>query len=85
MVHYPYCSGQELFYYSEIIYFAVAEPGFPPKWGSQPSREAPTYNFAKIFQKLYEIERIWTREARLQFFLYVDPPLLWTDYLRKTT
>ena len=31
----------------------LAEPGFPPGG-------APTYNFAKFFQKLYGIERIWT-------------------------
>ena len=40
----------------------VADPGFLPGgtpilrgWG------APTYDFAKISQKLHEIERIWTR------------------------
>ena len=38
--------------------FTVADPGFP-RGG------APTYNFAKISQKLHEIERIWApRGAR---------------------
>ena len=38
---------------------------------------APTYDFAKISQKLHEIERIWTPKggARPKFY-YVDPPLL---------
>ena len=31
-----------------------------PRWGRQPSGE-PTYNFAKLFQKPHEIERIGTR------------------------
>ena len=31
-----------------------------PKWGHQPSGGAPTYDVAKISQKLHEIERIWT-------------------------
>ena len=29
-------------------------------WGRQPSRGTPTYDFAKISQKLHEIERILT-------------------------
>ena len=37
---------------------------------------APTYDFAKISQKLHEIERIWTPGwgGRPKFY-YVDPPL----------
>ena len=31
----------------------VADPGFPRGGGT------PTYDFAKISQKLHEIERIW--------------------------
>ena len=32
-----------------------------PRWGCQPSGEgAPPYDFAKFYQKLHEIERIWT-------------------------
>ena len=35
--------------------------GAPTLWG----RGAPTYNFAKSSQKLYEIERIWTPGGRV--------------------
>ena len=38
----------------------VADPGFA-RGGSANSRGAPTYNFAKFSQKLYEIERIWRK------------------------
>ena len=49
---------------------AVADPGFPPRWGRQLSGGgAPKYDFAKISQKLHEIERIWTPGgARVQNF-----------------
>ena len=55
----------------------MADPGFLRGWGRQLPRGAPTYNFAKISQKLHEIERIWTPggAARPKFY-YVDPPLL---------
>ena len=36
---------------------------------------APTYDFAKISQKLHEIERIWTTGGGRPKFYYVDPPL----------
>ena len=39
--------------------YSVADPGFPRGWCAN-SRGAPTYNFAKISQKLHEIERILT-------------------------
>ena len=41
---------------------AVADLGFPRGRGanSPGGGGAPTYNFAKISQKLHEIERIWT-------------------------
>ena len=37
----------------------VADPGFPQGGGAN-SRGVPTYDFAKFFQKLHEIERNWT-------------------------
>ena len=37
----------------------VVDPGFPQGGGAN-SQGAPTYDFAKISQKLHEIERIWT-------------------------
>ena len=46
---------------------AVADLGFPRDRGAN-SRggggRAPTYDFAKISQKLHEIDRIWTRPLR---------------------
>ena len=41
---------------------AVADPGFP-RVG------APTHDFAKFSQKLYEVERIWTPPPP-----HLDPP-----------
>ena len=40
--------------------FSVADPGFPRGGGANSPGGAPTYDFAKIPQKLHEIERIWT-------------------------
>ena len=39
--------------------------------------EGATYDFARVFQKLHETERIWTRGGggRRPKFYYVDPPL----------
>ena len=55
----------------------MADPGFPRGGGANSPGGAPTYDFAKISQKLHEIERIWTpgRGARPKFY-YVDPPLV---------
>ena len=55
---------------------SVVDPGFPRGGGANP-RGGATYDFAKISQKLHEIERIWTPNvgARPRFY-YVDPPLL---------
>ena len=39
---------------------AVADPGFPRGGGANSPGRAPTYDFAKISQKLHEIERICT-------------------------
>ena len=38
----------------------VADLGFPRGGGANSPGGAPTYDFAKISQKLHEIERIWT-------------------------
>ena len=62
---------------------AVTDPGFPRGGGANSPGWAPTCDFAKISQKLHEIERIWTPK-----FYYVDPPLtrpsivilLWRHY-----
>ena len=35
-----------------------ADPGFPVGRGHQPSRGVPTYDFAKFYKKLLEIEKI---------------------------
>ena len=39
---------------------SVGDPGFPRGGGINSPGGAPTYNFVKFSQKLYEIERIWT-------------------------
>ena len=43
-----------------FILLSVADLGFPRRGGANSPGEAPTYDFAKISQKLHEIERIWT-------------------------
>ena len=55
---------------------AVADPGFPRGGGANSPGGAPTYDFAKSFQKMHEIERILSPRggARPKFY-YVDPPL----------
>ena len=53
--------------------------------GRQLSRGVPTYDFAKISQKLHEIERICTPRGRGAGpkFYYVDPPLINTTLVGK--
>ena len=60
-----------------FVHRAVADPGFP-RGGGANSPGVPTYDFAKFFQKLHEIERIWTdpQGGAHPKFYYVDPPLL---------
>ena len=43
--------------------------------GTNPGGGEPTYDFAKISQKLHEIERIWTR-GYVSLVPPLDPPLL---------
>ena len=47
----------------------VADPGFPRRGGANSPGGglgvAPTYDFAKISQKLHEIEIIWTPGGRI--------------------
>ena len=48
-----------------------------PEVGAPTPGGAPTYDFAKISQKLHEIEIIWTpRRGCAPKFYYVDPPLI---------
>ena len=56
---------------------SVADPRFPRGGGANSQGGSPTYEFAKISQKLHEIERILDPGgggARPKFY-YVDPPL----------
>ena len=46
-----------------------------PEEGAPTRGGAPTYDFAKFFQKLHEIERIWTHEGGASL-APLDPPLL---------
>ena len=60
-----------------MVWLAVADLGFPQGGGTNSPGGMPTYNFAKISQKLHEIERIWTpRWGAHPKFYYVDPPLV---------
>ena len=62
----------------------VANPGFP-RGGAANSPGgggAPTYDFAKISQKLHEMERIWTPGASLAPPL--DPPFQSEDEISQT-
>ena len=53
------------------IHRLVTDLGFPREGGANSPGGAPTYDFAKISQKLHEIERIWTPP--------LDPPLQIVD------
>ena len=46
-----------------------------PRRGRQLPGGAPTYDFAKIFQKLHEIERIWIPRGARVPCAPLDPPL----------
>ena len=52
-------------------------PGFPRGGGAHsPGEGAPTYDLAKIFQKLHEIERIWIGGLGRVPCVLLDPPLI---------
>ena len=65
-----FCSYMVMRLCGHVTYsMSVADPGFPRGGGANSPEGAPTYNFAKISQKLHEIERIWTpRGAHIQNF-----------------
>ena len=48
-------------------------PGFPQGGGINPLEE-PTYNFAKLFQKPHEIERIWIPRGHAFLMPRLDLP-----------
>ena len=53
----------------------MADSGFPRGGVAHPPG-ALTYDFANFFQKLHEIERIWTGGGARPKFYYVDPTLI---------
>ena len=54
---------------------SVADPGFARGGGANSPGGVPTYDFAKFFQKLHEIERIWApRGGRVSLHPPLDPP-----------
>ena len=65
---------KSLLIYNSSIY-PVADPGFPRGGGTNSSGGGPTYDFAKISQKLHEIERIRTRGG-VPWAPPLDPPLI---------
>ena len=46
----------------------MADPGFP-EVRAQTLQGAPTYDFTKFSQKLYEIERSWTRSSYISHYI----------------
>ena len=66
---------------------SVAVPGFPRGGGANTPGGVPTYDFAKISQKLHEIERIWTPRGAHIPRPPRDPPLkmlLFVSMINKT-
>ena len=57
----------------------VADPGFTRGECANRQGVAPTYNFAKCFQKLYEIERTWT-PGGARPSPPLDPPLHYLEH-----
>ena len=64
-----------LMHYTQIFILSSGSKIFV-RWGCQPSRGSPTYNFVKFSSNLREIETIWTLGVggRVKFY-YVDLPL----------
>ena len=57
-------------------YNTGVDPGFPVGGGANPSGGAPTYDFAKFCEKLYEIEKILGRRGgRAPEAPPLNPPL----------
>ena len=54
----------------------MADPGFPRGGDANSPGGGPTYDFAKISQKLHEIERIWALGGGLSLAPPLDPPLV---------
>ena len=51
--------------------------------GVDGGRGTPTYEFAKFFQKLYEIERVWipgARVPRVPLDPPMDLPMIWHNF-----
>ena len=66
---------------SQLQYIPVADPGFPRGGGANSPGGVPTYDFAKISQKVHEIERIWTPGGVRPLHPPLDPPLEWSREL----
>ena len=75
-----------------LIHLKWSVMNFIPFWASInlqwriqdfPEEGAPTYDFAKFFQKLHEIERIWVTGGRARpSHPPLDPPLICVKSLR---
>ena len=50
------------------VSYSVTDSEFPQDGSTNPRGGGTNYDFAKIFQKLHEIERIWTPGVRIQNF-----------------
>ena len=63
---------------SVFMCFVIISGGsrISPRRGANSPRGAPTYDFAKISQKLHEIERIWTPREGASLVPPLDPPLI---------
>ena len=60
---------------------AVADPGFSRGGGANSPGRAPTYDFAKISQKLHEIERIWAPRGDASKILLCRSATEWISHV----